>query len=132
MLTRTRSTLDAETEKSVAAVLGSGLAVHRALGPGYLERVYHNALCVELTASGISFETEKRIIIRYRERVVGVHRIDLVACDSILVEIKATRSLEPVHQSQVISYLKATGYRIGLLMNFGGATLTPGVRRIVL
>ncbi len=132
MLTRVQSALDAETEKRVEAVIGAGLAVHRALGPGFLERVYHNALCVELTCSGIEFEIDWTVAIRYRDRLVGLHRIDMVVADSILIEIKAAKVLEPIHHAQVLSYLKAAGYRIGLLMNFGGPTFAQGLRRIIL
>ena len=124
--------LDDETERYVFEVMSCGFAVHRAIGPGYGETIYTNAFCVELLARNVPFESEKAFIVRYRDRPVGTHRLDLVVRDRIVVELKAVKALKRVHEAQVLAYLKASGLRIALLMNFGGATLKEGLRRIVL
>ncbi|MCM3881647.1 MAG: GxxExxY protein [Vicinamibacterales bacterium] len=129
---RIRSELDDATETLVASIIDCGVAVHRALGPGFLESVYRNALCLEFKERAISFETEKTVTVRYRETPVGFHRMDLVVGGVVVLELKAARSLEIAHQAQLLSYLKATGCRVGLLMNCGGNTLAQGLRRIVL
>ena len=113
-------------------IIDCALAVHRSLGPGFIESVYHNALCLELQSRDIPFETERTVAVRYREKTVGIHRLDLVVNGAVVVELKAVKCLDAAHHAQVLSYLKATGYRVGLLMNFGGATLGQGLRRIVL
>ena len=102
------------------------------MGPGFVEPVYHNAFCLELASRNIPFERERRIVVKYRDTPVALHRIDLIVHGSIIVEIKAVSSIESVHVAQVLSYLKATGLRVGLLMNFSGPTLRDGLRRIVL
>jgi GxxExxY protein len=89
-------------------------------------------MSLELSARRVLFEAEKAFIVKYRGRPVAVHRVDLVVSDQVIVELKAVAALEEIHQAQLISYLKATGIRAGLLMNFGGVTLRAGLRRIVL
>jgi GxxExxY protein len=129
---RVQSPLDDVTEAQITVVIDCALEVHRTLGPGFIESVYHNALCLELESRDIQFETERTVVVRYREKPVGVHRLDLVVQNAVVVELKAVKCLDPAHHAQVLSYLKATGYRVGLLMNFGGTTLGQGLRRIVL
>jgi GxxExxY protein len=128
---RIQSTLDDTTEARVSTIIECGITVHRTLGPGFVESVYHNALCLELESRAIPFETERSVVVRYRE-AVGVHRMDLVVYETIVVELKAVKSLDVSHHAQILSYLRATGCRVGLLMNFGGATLAQGLRRVVL
>jgi GxxExxY protein len=129
---RKASPLDSNTEEQVATVIDSAITVHRALGPGFVESIYRNALCLEFGSRGIPFETEKSIVVQYREKPVGIHRMDLVVYGAVVVELKAVKTLEIAHYAQILSYLKATGYRVGLLMNFGAATLAQGLRRVVL
>ena len=112
--------------------MDAGVTVHKDLGPGFVEVVYRNAMSLELSARQVLFEAEKAFTVKYRDRPVAVHRVDLVVSDQIIVELKAVAALEEIHQAQLISYLKATGIRAGLLMNFGGVTLRAGLRRIVL
>jgi GxxExxY protein len=123
--------LDMETERCVSEVVDSGIAIHRELGPGFGEPVYHNAFCLELESRGISFECEKSIVVRYRNSPVGIHRLDLVVAKRVVVEIKAVKGLAEVHEAQILSYLRASGLRVGLLMNFGEPTLRQGLRRFV-
>ena len=127
-----KSSLDEKTEAEIETVIGCGIAVHRALGPGFLEGAYQNAFCLELGIRKIPHERERSVVVKYRDVPVALHRIDLVVYECIIVELKAVNSIESVHVAQVLSYLKATGFRVGLLMNFGGATLRDGLRRIVL
>ena len=129
---RVSSPLDDETERCITEAMDCGFAVHRALGPGFPESTYRNAFCLEMTAQKIPFECEKPFVVKYRERPVSTHRVDLVVRKQLIVELKAVRMLERVHEAQVLSYLKASQLPAGLLMNFGGATLKEGIKRVVL
>jgi len=124
--------LDDETEKYIFETMACGFAVHKAIGPGYGESIYKNAFCVELLARTIPFECEKSFVIKYRDRLVGTHRLDLIVRGRVVVELKAVRMLKRVHEAQVLAYLKASRLPVALLMNFGGATLKEGLKRIVL
>ena len=105
------------------AVIGAAMAVHRELGPGFLESVYEAALDVELARRRIPFERQVAVSVRYSGVEVGTHRLDLLVAGKVVVELKATSDLSSVHQAQLSSYLKATGNRIGLLLNFGRPSL---------
>jgi GxxExxY protein len=115
-----------------AAVVDSALEVHRHLGPAFLESIYENALCHELSLRGVPFERQLVVPIRYKGTPVGEGRTDLVVGAQLIVELKALPTLLPVHLAQVLSYLKATGLTLGLLINFGERHLKAGVRRLVL
>lgn len=102
------------------AIIGASFEVHNRLGCGFLEPVYSAALSVELAHCEIPFEREVPLEIRYRERPLEcTYRADLICFGDVIVEIKAVEKLAAVHTSQVINYLKATGFRKGLLLNFG-------------
>jgi len=111
-------------------IIEAAISVHRALGPGFLESIYESALKVALRHRGVIYEAQKEVTIIYEDEEVGLHRLDLLVDDQIVVELKAVKELEDVHFAQVRSYLKATGRKVGLLMNFAAPTLL--VRRIVL
>jgi GxxExxY protein len=113
-----------------AKIIEAAIAVHRELGPGFLESIYHAALRVALSNRGIPFENKKDVCVYFEGVEVGVHLLDLLADGQIVVELKALKALEDVHFAQVRSYLKATGLHVGLLMNFNASTLV--VKRIVL
>jgi GxxExxY protein len=113
-----------------AKIIEAAIEVHRALGPGFLESIYHRALRVALTRHGILHENKKKVRIYFEEVQVGVHFLDLLVAGEIVVELKAVSALEGIHFAQVKSYLSATGLRVGLLMNFNSPTLV--VKRIVL
>ena len=132
MLNRARTALDPETEDVISRVIGCALHVHRALGPGYLEAVYHDAMAIELEVANLSFEREVFTPIRYRGRVIRGHKLDLVVAMRVVVELKAVERLEPIHTSQVVAYLRASRLRAGLLMNFNTPVLKSSLRRIVL
>jgi GxxExxY protein len=104
-------------------IIGAAIDVHRTLGPGFVESIYETALALELSARGLPMERQSELQVRYRGHVVGVHRLDLVVGAQIVVELKAVRSIEPVHYGIVRSYLRAAGLKHGLLLNFGSAPL---------
>ncbi len=119
-----------EFDKLSGRIINSAIKVHRELGPGFLESIYHAALLIQLRKNNMKADTQKEVHIRYDGEVVGEHRLDLVVDDTIVVELKATREFNGSHIAQLMSYLKATGLRTGLLLNFGRSTLK--VKRIVL
>ena len=110
-------------------IIGAAIEVHAALGPGFLESIYEEALKVELTEHDIQFESQKEIKIEYLGVDVGIHRLDLVVENTIILELKAVKELTDIHFAQLGSYLKATGLKIGLLLNFSRPTLE--IRRVV-
>jgi GxxExxY protein len=112
-------------------VIGAAIEVHRHLGPGFLESVYEEALCVELADHGIPFERQKEIGVLYKGRTVGRHKIDLLVGQLLIVELKTVEALAEIHKAQVISYLKATGLSLGLLINFNVSILKSGIHRVV-
>ena len=112
------------------AIVGAAMEVHRILGPGFSESIYQEALAIEFERQGIPFEKEKAIIVKYKD--IDLHntfRADFVCYQDIIVELKALESTTPEHRSQVINYLKSTGFKLGLLINFGERQLYR--RRII-
>lgn len=112
-------------------VIGAAIEVHRLLGPGLLESVYENALCIELQARGIEFERQVKIGIEYKGVLIGDGRIDFVIERTLVVEIKAIEALLPIHGAQLLTYLRAGSFRLGLLINFNAGLLTKGIRRVI-
>jgi len=100
-------------------IIAAAFAVHKELGHGFVEKVYKNALEIELRENGVKCNSEVPLNVSYRGQVVGNYFADLVVEDKIIVEIKAVSDLVPVHEVQLVNYLKATGLHIGLLVNFG-------------
>ena len=112
-------------------VIGACIEVHRHLGPGFLESIYQRAVCVELQQRGIPFEEQKTIAVVYKGQHIHGQKLDMVVDCCVVLEIKAVSQLEEIHGSQVVSYLRATGLRAGLLVNFNNPVLKAGLRRIV-
>lgn len=108
------------------AIIGAFYDVYNSLGYGFLEKVYENALAIELKHKGYKATQQKRILVRYRGQVIGDYYADLVVDDTVIVELKATSKIIEQHEAQLLNYLKATPYEVGLLFNFGPK---PGVRR---
>jgi len=100
-------------------IFGAAFKVLNTLGAGFLEKVYENALSVELQKNGLAVEHQKKYPVHYDGAIVGDYQADLVAAGKVIVECKATTSLDPVHEAQLMNYLKASGVRVGLLVNFG-------------
>ena len=103
------------SEKIIAAAYN----VHNELGYGFLEKVYRNALAIELEEAGVKCVVEVPLKVSYHNKIVGDYFADIIVDDKIIVEIKAVSKLEPVHEVQLVNYLKATGIEVGLLINFG-------------
>ncbi len=125
------STLPQELEEFVYKTIGCGIAVHRGLGPGLLEQIYVRAISIELEVQGLPYALERQYPVYYRHRLLCQQRLDLVVADQIALEIKSVDQLAPVHHAQLLSYLRVSGLRVGLLMNFNVPILQDGLRRIV-
>ena len=132
MLTRTNPACSLETEKLVTRTIGCALRVHQALGPGYTEGLYHDAMAIDLALEGLRFERELGIRVMYRGQPLRLQRLDLVVESQIVVELKAVERLDRIHQAQLLSYLKAGGFKVGLLMNFHSEFLKSSLWRFVL
>lgn len=113
------------------AIIAAAIDVHEALGPGFLENIYENALALELSARGHKVARQIGFDVAYRGQVVGQHRLDLLVDDEVVLELKAVKALTEVHKPQMRSTLKAAGKRIGLLMNFNQATMATGIKRVI-
>lgn len=113
------------------AVIGAAIEVHRTLGPGFLESVYEEAMAIELAERAVSFSRQVPVAVVYKGRPIGRARLDLLVEQSLVVELKAVSELAGIHRAQLISYLKSTGVRLGLLINFNVEVLRDGLRRVI-
>ena len=125
--------MNGDINEITRAIIGAAIEVHRRLGPGLLESAYLKCLASELTLRGIPFEREKPLPLEYK----GVHlecgyRLDLLVAGSVVVEVKAVDALAPVHDAQLLTYLRLGGWRVGLLINFNVAILKNGIHRKIL
>ena len=105
-------------------ILGAAIEVHRSLGPGFLESLYEEALCIELDNLGIPYERQKTLEIRYRNHKIGEHRLDLLIASKLVVELKAVKEIEPIHFTIVRSYVNASNATSGIILNFSTMPLT--------
>lgn len=122
---------DSSIDELAEKVIGCAIEVHRTLGPGLLESVYRECMILELRKQNLRVESERRIPFDYKgERIKTRLKLDLVVEDCLIVELKAVDRLHPIHQAQVITYLKLTGLPAGLLMNFNAPTLKAGLKRL--
>jgi len=120
-----------ERDQLTERVIGCCFGVHRQLGPGFGERIYHNALKLLFDKEGLRYESEKEFEVFYSDKKIGTFRADLVVEDRVIIEIKSLAGNIPVlFQNQLLSYLKASGFHVGLLVNFG--TKSCQVKRVVL
>jgi len=124
--------LSNEVERLIHDTIGSCITVHRELGPGFAEKVYVRAICLELAANGLPFEQEKRFEVRYRGEVVGSVRLDIIVGGVLVLEIKAIEQVAPVHHKQILNYMRVARLRAGLLINFNVGILPEGLSRKVL
>jgi len=113
-------------------IIHAAIEVHRALGPGLLENPYLTCMCVELAHMGIPFERERRFHLEYRGVQVGDYIPDLIVANMVVVEVKSVHHIEPVFIAQVITYLRITKLRVGLILNFNSPKLIEGLKRVVL
>jgi len=109
-------------------VIGAAIEVHKALGPGFLESFYEEALCLELANLQIPFDRQKAIEVTYKSQKIGEHRLDLLVDGRLVLELKAIQSIEPIHFSTVRSYMKALGIESGIIINFSTMPIT--VKRV--
>ena len=112
-------------------VIGAAIEVHKTLGPGLLESTYEECLCRELELRKISYERQKGLPIEYKGlRLDCGYRLDILVADKLIIELKACERLQPIHEAQLLTYLKLTGMKIGLLINFNVPMLKQGIKRI--
>ena len=121
---------DAETNALAKAVIGAAIEVHKQMGAGLHESIYERSLCVELRLRGIPFECQKVLYVTYKGEPVGEQRVDLIVGGKMVVELKAVESLAPIHTAQLITYLKLTKCKLGLI-NFNQLLIKEGIKRIV-
>jgi GxxExxY protein len=115
------------------AVIGAAIEVHRALGPGLLESAYLRCFCHELELKGIAFECERPLPVIYKGMSLDCgYKIDVLVAELVVIELKAVEKLHPVHDAQLLTYLRLGGWHVGLLMNFNVSVLKDGIRRRVL
>jgi GxxExxY protein len=124
-----KKTVSHQFESLSNKIIGAAVKVHKELGPGFMETIYEEALKIELSENGMDHESQKEIKIYYHNQEVGTHRLDLFVGSAVVVELKAVQELADIHYAQVRSYLKATGCKVGLLLNFAKPTLE--IKRIV-
>jgi GxxExxY protein len=114
-------------------VIGLAIEVHRALGPGLLESAYEECLCFELRQAGIAFRRQVALPVVYKEVRLDIgYRIDIVIEEQLIVELKTVEKLAPIHEAQLLTYLRLSGLKIGLLLNFNTSVLKNGIKRMVL
>jgi len=120
-----------ELDRLSYEVIGAAIEVHRHLGPGFLESTYQKALQIELRLRGIPAEPQHPVALQYKGEAVGEGFLDPLVGGCLVVELKAVEALAPIHKAQVISYLKATGLRLALLINFNVSVLKDGIKRVI-
>ncbi|MEH2056956.1 MAG: GxxExxY protein [Nostoc sp.] len=121
-----------EMNQLTGEVIGAAIEVHRVLDPGFLEEVYKEALIIEFFRCGIPHVVEKGVTVNYKGHEVGKGRLDFLVANCLIVELKAVQNLAPIHEAQVLSYLKMTNYPLALLINFNVSLLKDGIKRIIL
>ena len=121
-----------DVEFVASQIIGAAIEVHRHLGSGFIEKIYQEALCLELDARKIPFERERAVVVMYRGVSIPGQRIDLIVAGKVVVELKAATRIDIASEARVISYLRTTALRLGLLLNFNSRTMKEGLKRIVL
>ncbi len=121
-----------EFEELTERIIACAMEVHRQLGPGLLEATYEAAMCVELDSDGLSYQRQVVFPVHYKGRVIGEYRIDRLVDDKVIVEIKSVERFDPVFEAQVLTYLRVTEKKVGLLINFNKRLLKDGIKRFVL
>ena len=113
-------------------IVGAAIEVHKVLGPGLLELAYEEALCYEFSTRGLSFERQKPLAVRYKGVTLNCgYRLDLLVESLVIIELKAVERLDPIHEAQLLTYLKLSNLWLGLLLNFNVSVMKQGIKRIV-
>jgi GxxExxY protein len=111
-------------------IIGAAIEVHKSLGPGLLESIYEEALCYEFELRGIRFQRQVGIDVTYKGKIIKGQRIDIIVENEVVIELKSVSRIHEVVFAQLLSYLKATGFKRGLIINFGEKRLVDGIKRI--
>src|SRR6187401_678487 len=121
-----------EENEITGALVDAFLQVHKELGPGLLESVYEEAICFELSLRGLRFMRQQGITANYKEQKLGLgFRADLIVCDKVIVEIKSIEQIAPVHYKTLLTYLRLTNLKAGLLVNFNVSLVKDGIKRVI-
>ena len=121
-----------EVNQITETIIGSAIEVHRTLGPGLLERTYEDCLCRELQLRQVQYQRQKQLLLSYKGITLGRgYRLDLLVAETVVVEVKTVSQLLPIHDAQLLTYLKLGSYPVGLLLNFNVPVLVDGIRRKV-
>lgn len=113
-------------------IIACAIEVHRKLGPGLLEKLYKEAMVVEMELDGLKVEKNVKVPVEYKGRLIGEYFIDLLVEDSVILELKSVERHDPVFEAQILSYMKLTGKKVGLLINFNSKMVKDGIKRFVL
>ncbi len=124
-------TISVDIDELTSKVINAAIEVHKSLGPGLLESAYEECLCREFDLREIKYERQKDLPVQYKGITLNCgYRLDMVVEGKLILELKACSALEPIHEAQLLTYLKLTGFKIGLLINFNVPVLRMGIRRI--
>jgi GxxExxY protein len=130
---RTRALVGDLPENAITErIIKCAIEVHRQLGPGLLESVYGEALAIECELDGLHVARQVKIPVQYKGRVIGEYRLDLLIENMVIVEVKSVERYDPVFEAQILTYLKVTGKKVGLLINFNSRLVKDGIRRFIL
>ncbi len=121
-----------DINKLSSRIIGEAIEVHKALGPRLLESAYEECICYELSIGGLSLERQKPLAVQYKGINLDCgYRLDVVVEDAIILELKSCEKIEPIHKAQLLTYLKLSGFKLGLLLNFNVVLMREGIVRIV-
>jgi GxxExxY protein len=121
-----------DINKLTERIIGCAIEVHRNLGPGLLESMYESALCVEFELANLKYQRQVTFPIRYKEKMIGEHRVDIIVENAVIIEIKSVEWFDPVFEAQLLTYLKISNKKVGLLINFNTKLLKQGIKRLIL
>ncbi len=121
-----------EADEQIAReIVGAAIEVHRHLGPGFLEKIYERAMTHELESRGLLVQKQQEILVPYKGILIPCQQLDLLVGGRVILELKAVEQFHPIHSAQLLSYLKATGLRLGLLLNFNVKLKKEGIKRLI-
>ena len=121
-----------DINKLSSRIIGAAIEVHKALGPGLLESAYEECICYEMSIGGLSLERQKPLAVQYKGINLDCgYRLDVVVENAIILELKSCEKIEPIHKAQLLTYLKLSGIKLGLLLNFNVTLMREGIVRIV-
>jgi GxxExxY protein len=124
--------LPMDTDQLTQRIIGCAIDVHQELGPGLLESIYESAMAVELEFQKMAFRQQVIVPIQYRGRLIGEHRVDLIVENTVVIELKSVERYDRVFEAQILTYLRLTNLKTGLLINFNSRLLHEGIKRFVL